>query len=174
MTFAKRLEPSGREDDLADGPAFASRLVPYSRELAFEQLAKVPAELQQRVLLFDIWTNNHDRFLTEKGGNVNLLLDQHDELVVIDHNLAFDDTPGDFARHVFSHQREKLKDLEVQARYQTLMETALEEWDDIIDLIPEEWRFVDPVEQTLPIIPDPDTLLYYLQRLREASFWSAP
>ncbi|MFI3120278.1 MAG: hypothetical protein QX203_09880 [Methylococcaceae bacterium] len=44
-------------------------------------------------MIFDLWVENLDRTLTEKGGNPNLLwkTDESAGLYVIDHNLIFDD-----------------------------------------------------------------------------------
>lgn len=160
-------------DELAGGLAFASRVAPYCRELAYEQLEKVPTDLQQRVLLFDIWVSNEDRFLTDQGGNVNLLVDEDGGLVVIDHNLAFDplSSMDSFDLHVFSSQRQALRDLEVQARHSEALDTALAAWDSIIDLVPEEWVYWDPDDPTTEVQPTLEDLHTWLQRLHEPTFW---
>lgn len=159
--------------ELSGGMAFASRVAPYSRELAFDQLDNVPAELQQRVLLFDIWVSNEDRYLTEQSGNVNLLLDENGELVVIDHNLAFDPLVGigDFDLHVFQRQRTALRDLEVQARHSAALDTALGDWDTIVDLLPEEWVYWDPDDDSTEVRPTLAERHTWLQRLHEPTFW---
>jgi hypothetical protein len=62
-------------------------------ELKFETVIKIDTQLKLSVLIFDLWVENEDRTLTEKGGNPNLLWKSDEsKLYVIDHNLNFDDT----------------------------------------------------------------------------------
>lgn len=159
--------------ELRGGLAFASRVVPYCRELAFEQLCDVSADLQQRVLLFDIWVSNEDRYLTAQGGNVNLLVDEDGKLVVIDHNLAFDPLigQGNFDQHVFSSQRGALHDLEIRARYSSSLDAALADWSRIIALLPDEWIYRDPDDPSTEVQPTLDDRYHWLQRLQEPDFW---
>ncbi len=90
------LRYSSREDlsDLGKAPAFASREVPFAEELRFEQIADIPMERQALTLLFDCWSGNGDRTLSESGGNPNVLWTPADsQMHLIDHNLAFDGDP---------------------------------------------------------------------------------
>nr|WP_116744288.1 HipA family kinase [Janthinobacterium sp. 78] len=76
---------------LGSGIVFASRELPHPQELTAITRDLVPDQLANDVLVFDWWLHNEDRHLTERGGNPNLLWDmQNSELVVIDHNQAFD------------------------------------------------------------------------------------
>jgi hypothetical protein len=97
--------------ELGAGPAFGSRRLELM-EVNYSMIFEIPDELQQQVLMFDLWINNADRTLSQKGGNPNLFwVPDHEELIVIDHNQAFD---PDFCReevwgdHVFSDQQNLL------------------------------------------------------------------
>lgn len=176
MTFPEGMLEFSTLDgasDLSGGLAFASRVIPYCQELTFDQVEEVPTELQLRVLLFDIWVSNEDRYLTEQSGNVNLLVDEAGDLVVIDHNLAFDPLIGigDFDLHVFCGQRQALRDLEVQARLSSALDTALGDWDSIIDLLPDEWVYWDPEDDSTEVCPTLTDRHAWLQRLHEPTFW---
>lgn len=87
--------PSEERRAWGNSPAFASRKVENVVELRFTDIAKVPVDMQAQVLLFDAWIGNADRCLGEKGGNPNMLWSDHDQgLTIIDHNLAFEDSPA--------------------------------------------------------------------------------
>ncbi|MGH8484303.1 MAG: HipA family kinase, partial [Pseudomonas sp.] len=97
---ADLLAIGGRNDlaELGPGIAFGSRRCRVT-ELTQARVAEVPPELATDVLVFDLWIKNEDRTLTEFGGNPNLFWDvSTEELVVFDHNQAFD--PG-FSRSTF-------------------------------------------------------------------------
>jgi hypothetical protein len=84
---------TGELRDLGAGPAFGSRERQIT-ELTFAAITDdIPESLQQGLLLFDWWIRNGDRMLSEVGGNPNLFLEPGTgELIVIDHNQAFDDS----------------------------------------------------------------------------------
>ncbi len=87
---------STRDDfrDLGSAPVFASRAVAFAEELRFEQVVRIPLREQAWALLFDCWTGNGDRTLSEQGGNPNVLWTPGDgQMHLIDHNLAFEDDP---------------------------------------------------------------------------------
>ena len=101
---------SAREDiaDLGDGIGFASQLIPNADELTYLYIGQIDAALRAKILLFDWWTANGDRTLTEHGGNPNILWVHHDHKpYVIDHNLAFDKTtlPDFWSQHIFLDSR---------------------------------------------------------------------
>ncbi|KES23111.1 HipA family kinase [Pseudomonas sp. AAC] len=159
--------------DLSGGPAFASRQVENVNELMWAGLRSVPLELQRKVLLFDWWIQNGDRCLGENGGNVNLLLDSQGNLVVIDHNVAFDAslTAEEFCdNHVFRDQLHHFQDLVTRQEYARELDAALGHWDRIVALLPVEWiyRDSDEIDETIP------TLLQRLETLhqfRDERFW---
>ena len=97
--------------DLGAGPAFGSQRQEVM-ELTASAVQEVPTELQQKLLAFDWWIRNADRLLTEKGGNPNLFWEPDSfELVIIDHNQAFDPDfdPAIFLNyHVFIRQRQHI------------------------------------------------------------------
>ncbi|OQK17264.1 hypothetical protein AU255_05065 [Methyloprofundus sedimenti] len=77
---------------LKGGYVFASKQMPSVTELKYETVNKIDAQLKLSVLLFDLWVENEDRTLSEKGGNPNLLWKSNESgLYVIDHNLIFDE-----------------------------------------------------------------------------------
>jgi len=50
-----RLRPEAERDSWSRGEVFASRAVPQPVELRFTDIAKIPIDLQARILLFDAW-----------------------------------------------------------------------------------------------------------------------
>lgn len=162
-----------RAHDLGGGPAFASLMLEQATELRFSQVDGIDEDLQQRVLLFDIWVNNGDRLLTELGGNVNLLMTPGDALAVIDHNLALLELepPDWISSHVFSGQAAALDDLVVRESHIAVLDSALGGWDTIIDLLPDEWVYRDPEDDTTPSRPTLDERYEWLSRLNEDDIW---
>lgn len=160
--------------DLGAGPAFGS-MNRESIELNAATLGLVPAHLQRDVLAFDWWIRNPDRCLTDQGGNPNLFWDPaSDELIVIDHNQAFE---ADFDRktflelHVFSDQAGALfRDIATRSEYNQRFSAALEGWDDIRDSVPEAWFFADS-EQTVPADFDLDAAYCWLLEFQQPDFW---
>lgn len=140
---------------LGAGPAFASQAV-QGTELGWHQAQEVEPALQALVAAFDWWVLNMDRSLTALGGNPNLLWSAggvEPELVVIDHNLAFDpafDAVLFLETHVFRDEFRRLVadyiDREAVRQAFLLAWPAVQE---ACATIPEEWRFVDP-ERTIP------------------------
>ena len=101
------VEHSAMEDirDLGAGIVFASAHVSGADELMLPCVKRVPRELRWKILVYDWWIQNEDRTLYERGGNVNVLWHPvRDEIVIIDHNIAFDEgfDPQQFrSEHVF-------------------------------------------------------------------------
>lgn len=160
--------------ELEGGPAFASRLVDNATTLLYPQIDQIPPALQQRVLVFDKWVRNGDRRLTDKGGNVNLLLCPAGRLVVIDHNVAFDMPASDagiLIEHVFSGQKNSLDDLMVRAEHHAALDTALADWDTITALLPDEWVYRDSWDDESLTSPTLDERLNLLQRFANDDFW---
>ncbi|WP_308389591.1 HipA family kinase [Acidithiobacillus sp. AMEEHan] len=166
-----------REDlrDLGVGNAFASRKLP-AVELSASQIAQVPVDQQCDVLAFDWWVCNSDRTLGERGGNPNLLWDiAHDQLVVIDHNQAFDPccSAQEFlGKHAFWGQAPMLfHDWVVEQGYAERFQQAMLDWEAICASVPSEWRFLDD-EQTLPTDFDFHAIGQWLMRYRTDNFWT--
>ena len=167
------LFPEGAE--LGAGPAFGSRFVAHTQELSVSHLYDVPALLQRDVLVFDWWVRNSDRTLTSLNGNPNLLWDADaKQLVVIDHNVAFDrefDGHSFSAMHVFSQQIPTVfQDLVERVSYAERLRSALAAWAAACQNVPDEWWFADE-ERTVPADFDPDAVLALLGRCSHEDFW---
>jgi hypothetical protein len=163
-------------DDLGPGTVFGSKRA-TGVELTPSHVLEVPIEIQKAVAVFDWWVHNGDRCLTALGGNVNLLWNQSDEahLVVIDHNLAFEDqfSADDFCHtHVFADAfRLVCTDAFERLEWQAKLVKALETWDSICGTIPYGWGFIDP-EQTLPAHVNLASMHKTLARCNSDTFWN--
>ncbi len=132
---------------------------------------RVPVILQRDILVFDWWLHNLDRTL----GNPNLLWhSERSELVVIDHNQAFDPvfTVGDFlAHHLFAGQRDKVfGDLAEQARYAERLIAAVSVWDEACDNAPPEWWWEND-EHDVPTLFDLVAARALVARCSTPDFW---
>jgi len=160
--------------ELKGGYVFASKQVHSVTELKFETVKKIDVQLQLNVLVFDLWVENLDRTLTEKGGNPNLLwkTDESAGLYVIDHNLIFDDefNKADFwATHAFksvliNKQYDAVEKLDFEAR----MNKALACWQSAWDNMPEEWIELNDDMQCF----DPEKHLQRLSNEANGDIWS--
>lgn len=160
-------------DDLSGGLAFASQQVESSSDLLVTSVPLIPEDMQRKVLAFDWWIRNADRALTDKGGNVNLLLNENSELAVIDHNSAFDatfhaDEFRDF--HVFRAHIPYLRDMVNRINFNDLFSSALKDWQEIIELLPNDWLYRDS-NHTEHTKPDLCQRLNDLQSFANDSFW---
>ena len=127
--------------------------------------------LQRDILVFDWWLHNLDR----TRGNPNLLWHPNNkELVVIDHNQAFDPefSAADFwSHHLFAGHRDAVfLDLAEQADYAARMMTALSIWDEACDNVPPEWLWEND-EQDLPARFDPVVAHSLAARCASPDFW---
>jgi hypothetical protein len=143
---------------LGAGIAFGSRQETDVQEFVTTQLRHITPDLRRQVLAFDWWVENADRSLTEHGGNPNLLWRATSkELLVIDHNLAFDPAFDDadfLGTHAFRSEADMLfGDLVCQAEMSARLSAALLSFDAACAAIPPAWHWQD-VEQTLPIDVD--------------------
>ncbi|GGC10885.1 hypothetical protein GCM10007205_20100 [Oxalicibacterium flavum] len=134
--------------DLGAGLAFGSRSHPHVQELLISQVTTLDREMRKDVLVFDWWIHNSDRTLTTRGGNPNLLWDQATEqLVVIDHNTAFEspfDCQAFATNHIFSELLpEVFDDLVEREHYIQRLERAFLTFDVACDSLPEDWWWVD-------------------------------
>jgi hypothetical protein len=159
--------------DLGSGLVFGSRALQHVQELRHHQLKAVPAQTCKDVLVFDWWIRNQDRTLTTKGGNPNLLWDQTEkQLVVIDHNVAFEASfsPQLFAEsHVFSAFIPKVfDDLAERANYEARLQQAFVEYDIACDNLPSEWWWVD---EGVPALFDKLAVRSFLANVGHDKFW---
>lgn len=135
-------------NDLGSGIVFASRESPHPQELTIITRDLVAPALATDVLVFDWWLRNEDRHLTGLGGNPNLLWDmQAGELVVIDHNQAFDrafSAARFLETHVFAaHWNRVFADHVERQHYRVRLAAAMATLPDIRVSIPDSWWFMD-------------------------------
>lgn len=160
--------------DLGGGPAFASLQVENASELMWAGVNAIPVELRRKVLLFDWLILNGDRCLNEIAGNVNLLRNHEGELVIIDHNAAFDMalTIEEFQQyHVFRDQiGARRENLLARLDYIPMLDATLSDWDRIASLLPDEWiyRDADQIDETEPTLHQ---RLQILERYKDDLFW---
>lgn len=150
--------------DVGLTPAFASRKHASSAWFELSQVGQVTAEQQRAVLAFDWWVHNPDR----QKGNTNLLWDAGaKQLIVMDHNLAFDpgfDAAAFCEHHVFAAQWQALRDDMVhRALWAERMSLALPWARWACDNAPPEWRWNNP-EMDAPANFDPERALALLSR----------
>jgi hypothetical protein len=134
---------SARDDiaDLGAGVGFASQLIPSTDELTYLYISQIDELLRAKILLFDWWTANGDRTLTEHGGNPNILWVHRDHKpYVIDHNLAFDNTalPDFWSQHIFLESRAAWTPAFRQSM-ESLMRAALQELEKWWAEMPSGW-----------------------------------
>lgn len=163
--------------DLGSGPAFGSQGQEVM-ELNVSAVDEVSELLQQDVFAFDWWIRNSDRFLTEKGGNPNLFWNPGDqELIVIDHNQAFDAAfnADDFNElHIFRSQRDRVfGDMSRHQDYNRRFSLALNNWSEICSNLPKEWFFAD-VEMTVPVSFSLEDTYNLLEEYKKDGFWTIP
>jgi len=162
-------------DDLGAGPAFAS-LRQTIMELNYAGIDLVPDQLQRDVLAFDWWIRNWDRTLSESGGNPNLFWEpEHERLVVIDHNQAFDadfDVESFQKYHVFSRQYNDLFGDELyRQEYAKNFQNALNRWQNICETIPENWHYLD-AEMSISANIQLDAIFTILKRCNTETLWN--
>lgn len=160
-------------DDLRGGLAFASRAVDNASDFNLSHINGTPIDLRRRILLFDWWIRNEDRYLGRQGGNVNLILDANGDVSVIDHNLAFDRTFDEDAfmdGHVFRECRSFFRDLIVRQDFMRMLGDVMDSWDTITALLPNDWlyRDGDHIDHTEPTVAERWEML---ELFRDERFW---
>jgi len=161
--------------DLGAGLAFGS-VRQISTELNYAGIESIPDDIQRAVLAFDWWVRNEDRTLSESGGNPNLLWSpDREELIVIDHNQAFDPkfAVEEFLNyHVFSMVSHSLfNDVLYRDEFAALFQSVLNSWQAICDTIPEEWFYAD-AEMTVSADFSLDAIFNILERCTQDNFWN--
>lgn len=173
LVAAKVLPEIG---DLGPGYVFASRKLANAQELTPTTRDLVPEDLARDILVFDWWVRNEDRHLTSHGGNPNLLWDvASNQLVVIDHNRAFDADFGPeqfLSTHVFAdHWNEVFEDFDLRLAYLRRMERALQCLPAARDSIPSEWWWIG---EGVPANVSWDVIAAYLDNCHREDFWDLP
>lgn len=157
-------------NNLGEGIAFASKFVEDLQEVNYSLLDEAQIEVLKDLYIFDYWIKNADRTLSESGGNPNLFYKQStNEVIVIDHNLAFDSTfkvEDHESIHVSARFWPRQLGLFDKGDYKNRMSHAISFWDEIINEIPIEW---------LELIPDSDgffaRLKVVLEKFKNDEFW---
>lgn len=160
------------EFDLGYDSLFGSAYQHHLEELNREILAKLDPQLLRDVFIFDYWVRNDDRNFTSKnGGNPNLFYRQSDnQVVVVDHNLAFD---PEFDLNTFKQLHlgssawfdQQLAETSINY-YKEKMDRAIAKFDAYCDNLPPEWL------QSSSIPPDwRANTLKQLVEFKKDSFW---
>lgn len=178
VAVPRELYEAGRDGvlrDLGYGLLFGSENVENANEVSFVNVQQAPEELKRDIAAFDWWIQNGDRTLTDAGGNPNLLWSETARrLVVIDHNLAFDEgvtLHSQLESHIFRSSLSEICDQPtLQGHYNTRFEKALTDLPQILGDIPERWHYVDDA-RTVDINLSLDRVKNTLRRHRVPAFW---
>lgn len=149
-----------------------SKQVTSVTELKYETVKNINTQLKLSVLIFDLWLENEDRTLSEKGGNPNLLWKTDDSsLYVIDHNMIFEDAfnKAEFWKtHVFRSQLDhKQYDIFEAGAFETQMHNSLASWETAWHNMPSEW--IEFNNETLCF--DPNKHLQRLSNEANGNIW---
>ena len=159
---------------LGNGEVFISEQIPAIIDFKHQFLKSVPSQLQRDILFFDLWIENADRTLSKQfSGNPNLLWQpEHQQLYVIDHNLAFDVAFNlqDFKEtHVCqAHFATEQLDIQEQQALEQKLQNSLLSWSQAWATIPEEWKAQNKDSK----IFDADVTFQRLQLEAQGGIWS--
>jgi hypothetical protein len=130
--------------EIGEGIAFGSELIPDLQEVNYQIVQTFPQNTLMDLYVFDYWIRNGDRNLTELSGNPNLFYKQSSlDVIVLDHNLAFDNTflPEEHSQLHVSHEYWPAQiDYDIRQKFECRIENALAYWDVIIAKIPDDWK----------------------------------
>jgi hypothetical protein len=130
--------------EIGEGVAFGSELIPDLQEVNYQMLQTLPQNTLKDLYVFDYWIRNGDRNLTEYSGNPNLFFKQSNlDVIVLDHNLAFDQTflqKNHSKLHVSNEYWPAQIDYDIQQQYEQRIEGTLAFLDEIIAKIPDDWK----------------------------------
>lgn len=160
-----------QQKEVGTGPAFATVEVSPARWFDNPTANRIDPVLASKVLLFDYWIQNHDRYIQ----NTNLLFKTDDQsLVLIDHNLAFDpefDTREFFDQHIFrAYHAHWTEDLANQAKFMGMLDNARTLLDQVLMQIPPAWKWSN-IEMDIPATLDTDRISTILNRHLSLDFW---
>lgn len=160
--------------DLPTGSAFASAYIQCAKVAKTAQAknsAYLPEQMQKWLYMFDHWILNSDRTASQLGtGNINLLFDEEQQkILVIDHNLAFDEQ-ANFSAHLFAPQN---RDWRIDwVDKQTFSDKAidiLKNFDHIYQSIPDDWFSTD--ENITEIEAQINRIKTLLERITQQHYW---
>jgi len=137
-------ELSDKQKKIGLGCCFGSQTV--HDVIIFEEanIKKIPFDIQLKIVAFDWLIKNGDR----TRGNSNLLFQPlSQELVVIDHNLAFDSklTGSEFLEnHIFRNAMQSIiSDYDLQSKLIDFLNPALPAYHDACNNLPPEWEWLN-------------------------------
>ncbi|MFC0323320.1 HipA family kinase [Gallibacterium melopsittaci] len=161
--------------DLPTGTAFASVFMKNAKIAKTAQAMNInylDEPTQKLLYMFDRWILNSDRTASTVGtGNINLLFDeQQQKILVIDHNLAFDEN-AQFDEHIFSTKNRSWRlDWVDKDTFNNKAIDILKEFDDIYQLIPENWFILDD-EEYQKMNDEINRIKAILSRITEPHYW---
>lgn len=137
--------------DLTNKSAIGSEYVSSAATAKNTQAQNIQyfSEIEQKSLyMFDRWILNSDRTASQIGtGNINLLFDESQQkILVIDHNLAFDETTK-CEEHIFSPKNRiwRLDWVDKQIFTEKAVD-ILDNFEDIYQSIPDDWFSMEDEE----------------------------
>ncbi|QIM63179.1 toxin HipA [Pasteurellaceae bacterium Orientalotternb1] len=171
-TITNQYAPPEWQADLPLGTAFASAFVEKAKMAKTAQAKKLDEQSQKWLYMFDRWILNSDRTASTVGtGNINLLFDEiQQQILVIDHNLAFDER-ANFDEHLFSPQNRDWRLDWIDK--QTFTEKAVDilaNFDDIYQSIPDDW-FPFESEAFQKMENQIQKIKQLLARITEENYW---
>lgn len=158
------------QSELGAGVAFASAFQSSLNEVTFHQLKIADPHILLDLFIFDYWIKNDDRTLTQLGGNPNLYQSQSTrELVVFDHNLAFDEN-FDLAGFKKTHVAHFLlaNNAISPDDYLPKLKKSFQLLPEIIEGLPNDW--LDELESSARVLNELQLLLLQFER---DDFWEA-
>ena len=163
-------------NDLPVSTAFASKFMKNAKIAKTTQAMNINYldETNQKLLyMFDRWILNSDRTASTMGtGNINLLFDeQQQKILVIDHNLAFDETAL-FNEHIFSPKNRSWHlDWVDQDTFSKKAIDILSKFNDIYQSIPDNWFPIDD-EEHQKMDAEINRIKAILSRITETHYWN--
>lgn len=165
------------ELELGHGLAFGSKRVVSSERLAMEFIRGTPNDNLSRILLFDWWTRNSDRALTDIGGNPNLLWEiEAERVVMIDHDNAFDSEfdPAAFWTYHALRDHQSAWMLSNREEMNDWLASGASQFENIWKELPNEW-LVDDIHSESRCGLDKEGLMdVLLSHTRNNEFWKFP
>lgn len=162
--------------DLPTAPAFASTYIQCAKVAKTAQAKNpeyLPEQMQKWLYMFDRWILNSDRTASQVGtGNINLLFDeQQQKILVIDHNLAFDED-ADFTEHLFAPQNRDWKlDWVDKQTFTDKAVDILKNFDHIYQSIPDDWFSTD--DKFIEMENQINRIKTLLNRITQQNYWDS-
>ncbi|KUM02754.1 hypothetical protein AWB61_03045 [Chromobacterium sp. F49] len=158
---------------IGKGMLFGLQECPSVRWFEAADVYRTTEKFRRDLLVFDYWISNDDR----TPGNSNLLYsDTNNKVIVIDHNLAFNEHVSRqslIENHIFSEEWPKIcADLVSRAQYAERIEQAFLRWDAARGFLPEYWKYEND-EYDILVDFDIEHAHTRLGCFRSQEFWEA-